>query len=453
LEIGQFLADRINSSTGYSIKVLPTTGVPMEGNFYFTTSGASVSLGEEGYELKVTNDLVTVVANRPAGLFRAVQTIRQLLPSSIESSSIQSGPWRIPTVTIRDFPRFVWRGAMLDVARHFFRVKDIERFIDEMVYYKLNRLHLHLTDDQGWRIVINSWPKLVTIGGSSQTGGAVGGYYTQAEYSEIVTYAQKRYIMVVPEIDMPGHTNAALASYAELNCNGVTPPLYTGINVGFSTLCVNKETSFAFVEDVVKEICAITPGHYIHIGGDEATATNDTDYIRFIDRVQFIVQSYNKQLIGWEEISRAHLLPASIAQYWERNLIQMAIQQGMKVIMSPASKAYLDMKYNSSSILGQDWAGYIEVRDAYNWDPANLVSNVSESNVLGVEAPLWTETIQTIADIEYMMFPRLVGYAEIGWSQQAKRNWDDYKVRLANHGTRLTALGVNYYRSPQISWK
>jgi hexosaminidase len=252
---------------------------------------------------------------------------------------------------------------------------------------------------------------------------------------------------------MPGHTNAALASYPSLNCTGVAPPLYKDIGVGFSALCFDKDSTYTFIEDVVKEICTITPGLYIHIGGDEALKMKPENYIRFIDQVQTIVQSTHKRLIGWGEVSSAHLLPTSIVQYWEGTAVQFAAQQGIKIIMSPATKAYLDMKYDSTQVLGQDWAGYIDVQDSYTWDPATYLRGVNEENILGVEATLWTETIRTMIDIEYMMYPRLLSFAEIGWSQRINRNWDDYKVRLANHGARLTALGVNYYRSPQISWK
>jgi hexosaminidase len=450
---GRYLADRLNPSTGYNIRVAATTGTPMGGNIYLTTIGGDPSLGEEGYVLTITRDMVSVVAFQGAGLFRGIQTIRQLLPPSIESATVQPGPWGIAAGMVRDHPRFVWRGTMLDVARHFFTVQDLKRYLDLMAYYKMNRFHLHLTDDQGWRIAINSWSNLATYGGSTAVGGGAGGYFTQAEYSDIVAYAQGRYITVVPEIDMPGHTNAALASYEILNCTGIAPPLYTGIGVGFSALCVTKDTTYAFVTDVVREISALTPGAYIHIGGDEASALSSTDYIRFVERAQAIVQSYGKQMIGWEEIARCHLLAKSVAQHWYSNLALNAVQQGSKVIMSPAERAYLDMKYSPSTALGQDWAGYIEVKDAYSWDPATQVAGVQEGDVLGVEAPLWTETIHTMADIEAMAFPRLAGYAEIGWSPATGRNWDEYKVRLGTHGPRLTAMGVNFYRSPQVPWK
>ncbi len=452
LNIGNYLADKLNPSTGYALHAAPAAGNSAKGNIYLATHNADPALGEEGYVLTITKDRVSLAANKPAGVFRGVQTIRQLLPVQIESSTIQTGPWEIPAGTIRDLPRFSWRGAMLDVARHFFSVGDVERFIDLMAYYKMNRFHIHLSDDQGWRLMINSWPKLATYGGSTQVGGNGGGYYTQPEYAHIVEYAQRRYITVIPEIDMPGHTNAALASYPELNCNGIAPPLYSGIDVGFSALCVNKKITYTFVDDVIREIAALTPGQYIHIGGDEVSTLSAAEYSYFIERVQAIVQSHGKQMIGWAEIAQARLSPLSIAQHWKDNFAQLAVQQHAKVIMSPANKLYMDIKYNDATHLGLVWAGYIGVKDAYVWDPAAIVEGVGESDILGIEAALWSETIATMAEIEYMVFPRLPGYAEIGWSQAKERNWEEYEKRLAAHGARLSAMGVNFYRSPEIPW-
>jgi hexosaminidase len=451
--IGQYLADKLEPSTGCALQVLPDTGADVAGNLYLTMTDADPALGNEGYVLTITPDRVTLNASQPAGLFWGVQTIRQLLPPAVESTSIQSGPWEIAAGTIRDYPRFPWRGVMLDVSRHFFGVEDVKRYIDLLTYYKMNRFHIHISDDQGWRLMINSWPNLAEFGGSTEVGGGPGGYYTQAQYADIVAYAQRRYIIIVPEIDMPGHTNAALASYPELNCNGLAPNLYTGTEVGFSSLCVNKEITFTFLEDVIREIAALTPGSYIHIGGDEAAATSPDDYKTLIERVQLIVRANGKQAVGWEEIAQVNLLPDSIAQYWSSGHARKAAEQGNKVIMSPAPKIYLDMKYNQSTPLGLTWAGVVEVSNSYNWDPATQLPGVSESDILGVEAPLWSETLQTIQDIEFMAFPRLPGVAEIGWSPAGNRGWDEYKIRLGAHGPRLTAMEVNFYRSPQVPWK
>jgi hexosaminidase len=409
--------------------------------------GGPPQLGDEGYELTVAGSGVRLVAHAPAGLFYGVQTIRQLL-----------GGRRIPAVRIRDRPRFGWRGAMLDVARHFRPVRDVKRFVDLMALYKLNRLHLHLTDDQGWRIAISSWPRLAAHGGSTQVGGGKGGYYTGQQYSDIVRYAAARYVEVVPEIEMPGHVHAALSSYPKLSCDGKSTPLHTGIEVGFSSLCVDKPLTYEFVSDVIGELARLTPGAFIHIGGDEAAATKPADYVRFVRRVQEIVRSHGKRMIGWEEIGRVKLHPSSVVQHWTLDTGRSALSargaaQGAKVIMSPADHAYLDMKYDASTQLGLKWAGYTSVRNAYAWEPARQVAGVGASSLLGVEAALWSETVQSMADAEYLAFPRLIGIAEIGWSPMRGRSWADYRTRLGAQGPLLRALGVNFYRSPEIPWR
>jgi hexosaminidase len=360
---------------------------------------------------------------------------------------------RIATGDITDYPVYAYRGAMLDVSRHFFDVNDVKRFIDFLAMYKMNHLHLHLSDDQGWRIEIKSWPKLTEIGGSTEVGGGAGGYYTQEEFSEIVEYAAERYITIVPEIDMPGHTNAALASYPELNCDGKARDLYTGTKVGFSTLCTDKEITYEFVDDVVREISAISTGPYFHIGGDESHVTPLQDYIYFINRVQDIVTRYGKQVVGWDEIANASLVDDAIVQFWaDEDNTMMGVEKGAKVIMSPAKKAYLDMKYDSTTRLGLNWAGYIEVDTAYIWNPEDYVPGLSKVNILGIEAPLWTETVTKMDELEFMVFPRLPGYAEIGWTLPENRRWNEYKGRLAEHGKRFDALEIDFYRSPVVAW-
>jgi hexosaminidase len=395
---------------------------------------------------------VTLRAPQAAGLFYGVQTLLQLLPTAVPGDGVQVGPWELPTLQIQDKPRFAWRGAMLDVARHFFAVGVVKRYIDLLAQYKMNRLHLHLSDDQGWRIEIKSWNKLATVGGSRAVGDDPGGYYTQAEYADLVAYAARRFITIVPEIDLPGHTNAALASYPELNCNDIAPALYTGIGVGFSSLCTAKPVTYQFVDDVIRELAALTPGPYLHIGGDEAAATPEADYIGFIERVQEIVHSHGKQMVGWEEVAKTKLLPTSIAQQWTSNIVQKAVAQGARVILSPASRTYLDMQYDASTPRGLHWAGYVDVRKAYDWEPATEVEGIPAESILGVEAPLWSETLRTLDDITFMALPRLAGIAEIGWSPHERRDWADYSRRLAAHGTRWTSQGFKFYHSPQVPW-
>jgi beta-glucosidase len=428
------------------VSVLATDEAQPTGAIRLTLADADPTLGDEGYELSVTPDGVTIRASQPAGLFYGVQTLRQSLPAEMGSAAAQSGPWSIPTVVIRDAPRYPWRGIMLDVVRHFRTVDDLKRVVDLMALYKMNRLHLHLTDDQGWRLMIESWPRLAEYGGSTAVGDDPGGYYTQAEYADLVAYAASRYVEIVPEIDLPGHTNAALASYAELNCDGVARAPYTGIEVGFSSLCIDKELTYQFLDDVIGELAALTPGAFIHIGGDEAHSTPEADYRRFFERVQQIVQRHGKQVVGWAEIAQVELLPGSAAQYWQGDHGGRAASQGAAVIMSPASYAYLDMKYDDSSPVGLSWAGNISVQRAYDWDPATVQPDIPEAAILGVEAPLWAETVRTMDDLEYLVFPRLLGYAEIGWTPAAARSWEEYRQRLAGHVARLDALGVNFYR-------
>ncbi|CAN5833838.1 beta-N-acetylhexosaminidase [soil metagenome] len=425
----------------------------------FRQAQGTSELGAEGYALEVTSAGITISAATPAGAFYGMQTLRQLLPGAWEYEALRPPAKNAPSVVvpalmIRDQPRFEWRGAMLDVARHFFTVDDVKRYIDLMALHKLNRLHLHLADDQGWRIDIRSWPNLAIHGGSTEVGGGPGGFYGQDQYAAIVRYAAERFITIVPEIDMPGHTNAALASYAELNCDRIAPPLYTGIEVGFSALCVEKEETYKFIDDVVREIAALTPGPYFHIGGDEVKKLTQAQYNAFIERVQGIVQSHGKQMIGWDEIAPTQLAPSSIVQHWrpDASIAELA-GKGVKVVMSVADRMYLDMKYHPDTPIGLAWAGTVDVRKSYDWDPAAAASGLPESSLLGVEAPLWSETVTNIRDVEFLAFPRLAAIAEMGWSAQSDRHWDDFRVRLGAQTPRWTALGLNFYRAAAIPWK
>ncbi|WP_189934864.1 beta-N-acetylhexosaminidase [Streptomyces sulfonofaciens] len=455
--IADYLAGVLRPSTGFP---LPVTGAAGDDGIRLELVPGETGLGTEGYRLASDAHAVTITAAAPGGLFHGVQTLRQLLPAAVEESTVQPGPWRIAGGTLEDSPRFAYRGAMLDVSRHFFSVDQVKRFIDELALYKINELHLHLSDDQGWRIAVDSWPRLATYGGSTEVGGGKGGYYTKAQYTDLVAYAASRYVEVVPEIDMPGHTNAALASYAELNCDGVAPPLYTGTEVGFSSLCAPKQVTYDFLSDVLSELAALTPGRYLHIGGDEAHSTSHDDYVSLMDRAQPMVTAHGKTVLAWHQLTGAHPVPGAVAQYWgydatgaqERQQVVDAARNGTRIVLSPADRAYLDMKYTQDTPLGQDWAGLVEVRRSYDWDPGTYLAGVPEDAVLGVEAPLWTETITDSADIDYMAFPRLPGIAELGWSPASTHDWEGYRARLAAQGPRMTALGIDFYRSPQVDW-
>ncbi|MBT2871201.1 beta-N-acetylhexosaminidase [Streptomyces cellulosae] len=453
--VGEYLAGVLRPSTGYPLPVSD------RGAGGIRLRIAEGPYGSEGYRLRSGPSGITLTAAKPAGLFHGVQTLRQLLPADVEQRTRRPGPWLVAGGTVTDSPRFGWRGAMLDVSRHFFSVDEVKRYIDRISLYKINKLHLHLSDDQGWRIAIDSWPRLATYGGSTEVGGGPGGYYTKDDYREIVRYAASRYLEVVPEIDMPGHTNAALASYAGLNCDGVAPPLYTGTQVGFSSLCVGKEITYDFVEDVVREIAALTPGRYLHIGGDEAHSTPHEEYAAFMERVQPVVARYGKTVVGWHQLTGATPAKGALAQYWgldgtsagEKAQVAQAARNGTGLILSPADRAYMDMKYDANTPLGLSWAGYVEVRRSYDWNPGAYLEGVPESAVRGVEAPLWTETLDEVGELEFMAFPRLPGIAELGWSPAETHDWESYRSRLAAQGPRWEALGVNFYRSPQVAWQ
>jgi hexosaminidase len=450
--IAAYLGTMLGGPTAPAPRTLGADETAPPRTILLSLDASKTALGLEGYELAITRAGVVLTAAMPNGLFYGVQTIRQLLPWSVEHRSAVNRRLWLPGARVTDTPRFAWRGAMLDVSRHFIDAEAVKRYIDLLALYKLNRLHLHLADDQGWRIQIDSRPNLTAHGGSTQVGGGPGGYYTKAQFADIVAYATSRFVTVVPEIDMPGHINAALSSYPELNCDGMAPPLYTGIKVGFSALCVTKDSTYTFINDVVREIASLVPTPYFHIGGDEVQKLTRDQYLRFVERVQGIVAANGKLMIGWGEIAPANLTPTTIVQHWKRDSSSIHVARGGKVILSPGPKAYLDMKYDSTTVLGLRWAGLIEVRDAYDWDPATLLPEVPEPGLLGVEAPLWAETLVKLEDYEYMAFPRLLALAEVGWSPQKMRDWNTFRLRLAYQGPRLGALGVNFYRSPQVPW-
>lgn len=408
--------------------------------------------GLEGYELRVTPERIVLRAATPAGLFYAVQTLRQLLPWSVEHAAALRRGLRVPVATVTDAPRFAWRGAMLDVARHFLPVRDVKRFVDHMALYKLNRLHLHLADDQGWRIEIAGWPELTRIGGSTQVGGGPGGYWTQAEYRELVAYAAGRFITIVPEIDMPGHTNAARASYGALNCDGKRVPLYTGTRVDLGNLCITSDSTWRFIGDVLRQLAAITPGAWLHIGGDEVRGFTRAQYHGFIERVQDTVRATGKRMIGWGEIAPAALDTTTVSQLWIKDSSAVHARRGGSVIMSFAERAYLDMKYDSSTVTGLLWAGAVSVPRSYDWDPATLRPGIGERSILGVEGPLWAETVTRLDEYEFQAFPRLIALAEVAWTPQALRSWPSFASRLGRHGPRLQALGINFFRAPEVDW-
>ena len=458
--VADYLAGILRPSTGYPLPVVS----PLDGDVARPADIAihldlndGLDLGAEGYALETSETGARITAATPAGLFYGVQTLRQLFPAAVEHQAVQSIAWQTVAVTVTDRPRFAWRGAMLDVARHFFDVATVERFLDEIVLFKINVLHLHLTDDQGWRISIAGRPELTDIGASTAVGGAPGGFYTEEDYARIIAYAAERFVTVVPEIDVPGHTNAALTAYPEINADGQARQPYTGIDVGFSSLDVEADATWRFLDDVFRSVAAQNPGPYLHIGGDESHTTPPDQFPGFIARATALVASHGKTPIAWHEAGRStDLAPGTIGQYWDYvrprgNATELAasfVDQGGSLILSPADVAYLDITYDDSTPIGQAWAGGpTSVREAYEWEPLDILTGIPEEKILGVEAPLWTETVSTAADIDYLAFPRLAAVAEIGWSARASSgDWPGFAARLDAWYPRFRALGIGAYR-------
>lgn len=448
-EVGALLALALRPGTGLPIEVVDEGGA---GDLVLDLD-PSLDLPAEGYRLEVEADGVVVSASAAAGLFYGTQTLRQLLPpATLSDEPVEDLDLRIPALRVEDEPRFAERGLMIDVARHFFSVEDVERQIDLLAQHKLNRLHLHLTDDQGWRLEIKSWPDLTAIGGSTEVGGGEGGYYTQEEYQALVAYAAARFVTVVPEIDFPGHAHAALASYGALNESGEPEDLYTYPGVISTPLWLEGEITWTFVEDVWREVASITPGEEVHIGGDEAIDISAEEYAEFISWLQEVLAEHGKTITGWDEIGDVDLVAPFRAQHWwHEDQALAAVAQGGRLIASPAEHTYLDMEPDDYATYGQTWAGRINVEKAYDWDP--VPSGATEEDVAGVEAALWTEYINSVTKLDQMIWPRLAATAEVAWSPQAAREWEDFAERVAWHGARLEAQGVRYYRTHnEVEW-
>jgi hexosaminidase len=451
--IGRDLAELLRPALDAQIPVREGAAGPASAAIRLEVGTPAQSAGEESYELTITATGVRIVGASPAGVFYGVQTLRQLLPASVEYRGALAQALPLPQGRIVDHPRYGWRGAMLDVARHFFTTADVKRFIDQIALYKFNRLHLHLTDDQGWRIEIASWPRLTAHGASTQVGGGLGGFYTKQDFADLIAYAKDRFITIVPEIEMPSHINAALVSYPDLDCSNIAnPALYSGIEVGFSAICVDKDVTYKFLDDVIRELAEMTPGPHIHIGGDEVKKLTQEQYDRFIERVQEIVEAHGKTTIGWDEIAHARLRPATVVQYWRPDA-SIKPAPGTNLILSPANRIYLDMKYDAATVLGLDWAGKVDVSVPYEWDPATLLPGVPDSSILGVETPIWSETVVKMADVEFLAFPRIAAVAEVAWSPQSSRNWSQFRTRLGAQAPRWSALGINAFWSPKIDWQ
>ncbi|MEV5043021.1 family 20 glycosylhydrolase [Microbacterium sp. LMI1x-1-1.1] len=422
----------------------------------------------ESYVLEAAATGIRITGADAAGLFSGVQTLGQLVRRDGER-------WVVPAVRIADAPRFAYRGVMLDVARHFHGVDTVRAYIDRAASLKLNVLHLHLSDDQGWRLELRSRPELTERASTTAVDGAPGGFYTQDEYREIVAYAASRHMTVVPEFDMPGHTHAVALAYPEIAEAPVTDVItegaipvegepYTGTAVGFSSLRVHDEATYAFVRDVFAELAGLTPGPWLHFGGDESHGTTPEDFANFVTRASAVIADLGKTPIAWHEAGAvAGLAPGTIGQYWgfatptdaAPQHARAFAERGGRVILSPADAIYLDMKPTDDAPLGLTWAnGATSLERSYSWEPTAVVDGLVEDAILGVEAPLWTETVASLADIDALAFPRIAAAAEIAWSAATgpERTWDSFRARVGGLGPLWTSLGIRFPALAEVPW-
>lgn len=465
LSTADLLAARFRKSTGYSLPVVKKGAA--EGDIILRTSESKADLEDEGYTLSADETGVVIEAYEPAGVFNGTQTLRQMFPADIEKQDVVEGTaWVVKEANITDKPEYSYRGMHLDVARHFFTVEQVKRQIDLISQFKINKLHMHLSDDQGWRLEIKgemygeSLDKLRTIGASTScsTNGYKPGQYTQEDFKELVAYAAERNVEIIPEFDMPAHAWAALVSLNFLNSteDGLphagnydnTKP-YDGWDVGWASLETDNEKTYEFVEEVVKQVAAISPSPIINLGGDEAHSTARADYSTFMNRVVEIGKKYGKTVMGWQNLDQVlsdENKDDAIVQFWSTGNAKM--MSGIKYICTPADYAYMDMKYDSNCEFGLTWATMNPVDDSYNWEPTNYGTR---DQILGVECCLWTETIATDYALDYMIYPRVAGHAEVGWTAPNSRTWSEYKGRIAQYYDRFINEGIELRRD-EIVW-
>jgi hexosaminidase len=467
--IAGFLSKKLSAPTGFAIPVKSNVSSNSNGNISISLNNDK-SLGNEGYKLQVTPRTVSLSANKPAGLFYGMQTLVQLLPKEIESKTpVKEVAWVIPCVTINDYPRFGWRGLLLDVSRHFFTKEQVKIFIDNMVRYKFNLLHLHLTDDQGWRIEIKSYPNLTKVGAwrANREGAwgntrapdpsepkTYGGFYTQDDIREMIQYAKDRFVTILPEVDVPAHSMAALAAYPELSC---TPGTYA-VNVGEefqvwdsvgnralidNTLCPANEKVYEFLDKVFAEIAALFPFEYIHVGGDEAAKNfwEKSEQVKalvqkeglknmeevqsyFMKRVEKIVQSKGKKMIGWDEILQGGLAPNAAVMSWRgmKGGIDAA-KQGHHVVMAPLDYTYIDLMQGDPYVEPPEF-GTLLLDQSYKFEP--VPEGIDPKLILGGEACLWSEHNTNMRAGEYLLWPRSMSVAESVWSPKERKNWPGF---------------------------
>lgn len=483
-EISNTLISKFKKAAGWNLEI--TEKIPKNNYIQFILDENSPN---EAYKLEVSSNNITITASKISGFLYGLESIRQLLPTAIESSEIVTNvEWVIPNLVITDQPRFQWRGLMLDLSRHFFEKEYIKEIIDGLAMHKMNVLHLHLVDDQGWRIEIKKYPKLTQIGAfrvdqedehwktrlavNPDEKGTYGGFLTQDDLKELVKYAQSKNVEIIPEIEMPAHVSSAIAAYPNLSCfekpigvpsGGVWP--ITDI------YCAGKETTFEFLENVLLEVMDIFPSKYIHIGGDEATKINwkncphcknrikeeglhDVDELQsyFVKRMEKFINSHDRKLVGWDEILEGGLAPDATVMSWRgvKGGVE-AVEQGHDVVMTPGSHCYFDHYQGPQNEEPQAWGGYTPLSKVYQFDPVvDTMSEVEASHILGGQANLWTEYVSTVAQSQYMIYPRLAALAETVWSPKELRDWDSFTPRITSMFDRYQYLGINYAKSAYL---
>ena len=469
---GKYLADLLSIATNVAVPFVANN----KGNIVLKLDETIEN--NEGYKLSVTYNQIVISGKSAQGVFYGIQTLRQLMPASIEDKKNEIAELTIPAVTINDNPRYVYRGMHLDVGRHFFPVDFIKKYIDLIAMHKMNTFHWHLTEDQGWRIEIKKYPKLTEIGSNRNEtmieknfnpykgdGKPYGGFYSQDEVKDIVAYAKERHVTVIPEIELPGHSLAALAAYPEL---GNTDEAYeVGTKWGvFQQIYAPKEETFKFLEDVLTEVIGLFPSKLIHIGGDEAPKKEweESNFAQevikreglkdehelqsyFITRIEKFLNSKGRNIIGWDEILEGGLAPNATVMSWRGTEGGIAAaKQHHNVIMTPGHSCYFD-HYQTDANENEPLAigGKTTVEDVYNYEPTpEELNNEEHKFILGAQGNVWTEYIKTTDYVEYMILPRMTALSEVVWSPKESKNWDDFKVRLVNLKDRYDAMGLNY---------
>jgi hexosaminidase len=488
-EIAEMLARKLNVATGFNLKATQGNKGAIQLNL---NSVPDPQLGKEGYSLVSTSKSIIISANQPAGLFYGMQTLLQLLPVEIESKEVVKLKWMVPAVSIKDYPRFAWRGLMLDVSRHFFTKEEVKLYLDEMARFKFNTFHWHLTDDEGWRIEIKSLPKLTEVGAwrvpraghfgdrdFPKPGEAAtdGGFYTQDDIKEIVAYAKTLNITIVPEIDVPGHSMAAIAAYPELSCKKdtstrVSPGSKFSEWYGNGTFKMNVENAlnpsdenvYVFMDKVFTEVAVLFPGQYIHVGGDECykgywkedegcqklmkeLSIRHVEDLQgyFMNRVEAILKKNGKKLIGWDEILEGGIAPEATVMSWRgiKGGIEAA-QMGHDVVMSPTTFAYLDYNQGERTVDPPIYAS-LRLKKCYSFEP--VPDGVAAKYILGGQGNLWTEQVPTLRYAFYMTYPRAWALSEVYWSPKESKNWDNFIQRVEKQFDRSGVAETNYSKA------